>query len=243
MIKTKKIYSIITKLPKDTNDCIYVNVLTWHDERHRNGSKYHKFSPFVLKTDGQEVQKNKGGILFENYWQGSKVWPIYYDIQVWAHRSLKGKRKHLWFQYKSLSGLGGEYHFLYNRIESVYYLWRDALFSCKKPIRYPNGVARASKNAFHLCIDEDGNETRLNHIQARKKLYVNEYSRLIRKLKQFRSLLELLKQGKTLVICETDVPDDEIMTLDKLENLIEDNTIKFGHGLCLARELLMELGN
>lgn len=241
MIKTKKIKSISTKLPKDSNECVYINVLTWHDENHSNGSKYHNFSPYFLKTDGQEIQRNSGNILFENFWQGSKVWPVFYDCQIWAHPSLKGNPKHLWFEYKCLNGLGSEKHLIDNNIQLEYYKWRDAIFSCKNPIRYPNGVAKKSKVAFALMIEKDGKETRLDYIQARKQLYVKEYCRLIRQLPMFQTLVDMLKDNKTLVICEIDVPDNEIITIEKLERLVEDTSIKFEHGLCLAWELLKEL--
>lgn len=45
----------------------------------------------------------------------------------------------------------------------------------------------------------------------------------------------LINEGKNLVICEVDVPDNE------LEKLVENKSIKFGHGLCLAWELLKDL--
>ena len=100
MISTKIIKSISSKFPKNSGDDIYVNVLTWHNESHSNGSKYHAFSPFYLKTDGQENQHNDGNVLFENFWQGSKI------CEVWAHRSLRGNNKYLWFKYKCSNGCG-----------------------------------------------------------------------------------------------------------------------------------------
>jgi hypothetical protein len=101
MIKTKQIKSISKKLPKNTSNSIFVNVLTWHNADHCNGSKYNVFSPYFLKTDGQEVQDNNGNVLFENFWQGSKVEPVYYYCEIWAHHSLRGQEKHLWFKHKN----------------------------------------------------------------------------------------------------------------------------------------------
>lgn len=241
MIKTKKINSISTRLPDDSKEVVYVNILTWHDASHRNGSKYHVFSPYFLKTDGQEANSNNGNVLFENFWQGSKLWPVYYDSEIWAHPNLRGNPKHLWFSYKCSNGLGSENHLVDNEIQPEYYKWREAIFSCKNPIRYPNGYARRSKVAFTLLIDENGNEKRLSYIEARKEIYIKEYCRLVRKLPEFNRLSRLLNEGKNLVICEVDVPDNEVVTIEKLEKLVENKSIKFGHGLCLAWELLKDL--
>lgn len=242
MIKTKQIKSITAKLPKDTKGCVYANVLTWHDASHVNGSKYHVFSPYFLKTDGQETQFNEGNVLFENFWQGSKLWPVIYDCEIWAHPNLRGHSKHLWFKYTCSNGLGYERHLVDDVVQLEYYKWREAIFKCKKPIRYPNGFIRKSQVAFSLLINEDGTEKRLDYIEARKNIYINEYCRLIRKLPEFDSLKKYLEQDDvTLTICEIDVPDNETMSIEKLENLANNKNITFGHGLCLAWELLKSL--
>lgn len=240
MIKTKRIKSISTRLPKNGQNSIYVNVFTWHNEQHVHGSKYHVFSPYYLKTDGQEEQFNEGNVLFENFWQGSKLWPTIYDTEIWAHRNLKGIEKHLWFKYKCSNGLGSECHLIDNVIQPVYYVWREAIFKCKKPIRYPNGFKRKSQVAFSLFVDKNGVEERLDYIDARKKIYIAEYCRLVKALPEFNELKNYLKEDKTLIICEIDVPDNEIITVEKLNELANDKSIKFGHGLCLAWELLKE---
>ena len=151
---------------------------------------------------------------------------------------MRGNAKHLWFKYKCSNGLGSEKHLINNHIQSEYYSWRDEIFKCDKPIRYPNGYKRASEVAFSLYIGLDGIEKRLDYIQARKNIYVKEYCRLIRKIPEFEELRNALKENKTLIICEIDVPDNEIITLPKLDTLLNNKRIKFGHGLCLAMELL-----
>lgn len=243
MIKTKQIKSISTKIPENTQDTVYINVLTWHDQNHVNGSKYSVFSPYKCLTDGQEEQHNFGNVLFENFWQGSKLWPTYYDCEVWAHPNLKGKdEKYMWFKYKCASGLGSEKHLIDNVIQPEYYRWKAEIFNCPRPVRYPNGYSRRSKVAFSLLVDKHGNQKRLDYIEARKQIYIKEYSRLIRKMPEFDELKCLLNdKKKRLIICEIDVPDDEVITLDKLEQLVEDRNIRFGHGLCLAWELLKEI--
>jgi hypothetical protein len=243
MIRTKKIKSISSQLPSDTACVNFINVLTWHDATKENGSPYHVFSPYFLKTDGQEEQHNAGGVLFENFWQGSKLWPVYYDCEIWAHPTLRGKNpKHLWYKYKCANDRGREDHLLSDEIQPEYYVWRQSIFSCPHPLRYPNGFSRKSEVAFSLLIDKDGRERRLNYLEARQKIYIQEYNRLVKKLPEYQKLKDLLIQhDKTLVICEIDVPDNETMTLEKLEKLAADERQPFGHGLCLAWELLKEI--
>lgn len=240
MIKTKKITTIKIKLPNDTEDLKFINVLSWHDITNKNGSKYHFFSPFFLRTDGQEDNLNPGNVLFENFWQGSKVWPRVYDNEVWAHAQLKYNNKYLWWSFKTL--LGYEDHLINDQIQNEYFKWRDNIFNCKHPIRYPNGFKNKSNVSFSLLIDKNnGLEKRFNYIEARKNIYLKEYCRLIKKLDLYKELVDLYKnKKKTLIICETDVPDNEIITRAKLEKLIEDPSKPFGHGLCLAWCLLDE---
>ena len=127
---------------------------------------------------------------------------------------------------------------MWHEIQSEYYKWREKIFKCPKPINYPNGYARRSKVAFSLVIDQDGTEKRLSYIEARKEIYVKEYCRLIRKLPEYNQLIQFLKQGKHLIICEVDVLENETITIEKLENQVNNRNIKFRHGFCLAWALL-----
>jgi len=83
-------------------------------------------------------------------------------------------------------------------------------------------------------------------------LYVNEYIRLIKQLLEYNILLNKLKNGKNLMICEIDVPaknkkgkygddcnDNNIcnISIEKLELLLNDTNEAFGHGLCLLNDL------
>ena len=195
-----------------------------------------------MKTDGTEEQCNEGNVLFENFWQGSKVWPVCYDTQVWAHPNLKGNLKHLWFNYKCSNGLGKEQHLSADKknILPAYFEWRQRVFSCPRPIRYPNGRERQNLVAFSLLQDRDGNQTRLDYVSARKRIYVKEYARLARDHDEFWDLVDTVRDGKNLVICELDVPECHEITLPTLQDLVEDDKRCFGHGLCLAWEILKE---
>jgi hypothetical protein len=136
--------------------------------------------------------------------------------------------------------MGSEKHLINDEIQPEYYKFKEKIFNCKKPIRFPNGYQRTKDVAFSLIIDKNGCETRLDYINARKLIYVKEYCRLIRKLDELSELKNYLVEGKALVICEIDVPNNEQITLTKLESLVNNKNIKFGHGLCLAWELLKD---
>jgi hypothetical protein len=92
----------------------------------------------------------------------------------------------------------------------------------------------------------------------RKEIYVKEYIRLIKNLQEYKNLLNKLKNGENIMICEIDVPAknkkgeygkdcDEnnicYMSIAKLELLLQDANEAFGHGLCLAYSLLVDLQN
>ena len=243
MIQTKKISTISTKVPPDSASKKYINIFTWHPASHPNGSKYRVFSPYFLKTDGQEKNYNEGGVLFENFWQGSKVWQRVYNLEVWAHKNLRGQPQHLWWSHVCDNGKLFEDHVVADEIQPDYYVWRQKVWDCPKPIRYPNGFSRTAQTLFSLEISKDGTEQRLNYLEARKEIYFKEYCRLVEKLPEYKTLLGMLQKGQDIVLCETDVPDNEIMDQEKLAALLINPSIKFGHGLCLAYSLLNHLNN
>lgn len=69
-------------------------------------SKWKSLCPYYLKTDGNELQKNDGGILFENYYQGSKIYNKVYSNKVYASRYHTNNPKHLWWSFESLTNSG-----------------------------------------------------------------------------------------------------------------------------------------
>jgi hypothetical protein len=81
---------------------------------------------------------------------------------------------------------------------------------------------------------------------------------LIKKLKEYEILLTKLKNNENIMICEVDVPALDkkgefgkncdkngicYMSIELLENLLNDPSEAFGHGLCLAYSLLIDLEN
>ncbi len=230
MIKTQKITSTNDK-PVNVDDYTTINVLKW------NNSKWKYLCPYYLKTDGQEKQANPGGIIFENFYQGSKVYNTVRPIEVYPSRYQQGDPKYLWWKYTKTVKLTNPFNL------EAYLEWRDSLWSCPNPIRYPNGFANKHDASFSLIIDSEGNHTQLDYIAARKELYVKEYIRLIKQTSQYTTLLNMLKAGKNIMICEVDVPDNiTTMTIELLEQLMNERK-SFGHGLCLAYSLLSELSH
>jgi len=51
-----------------------------------NNCKWKNLCPYLLKTDGEEFCHNSGGILFENFYQGCKVYDIVYENEVYPSR-------------------------------------------------------------------------------------------------------------------------------------------------------------
>lgn len=98
-----------------------------------------------------------------------------------------------------------------------------------------------------------------NYIEARKKIYMSTYRELAKKENKFLELKNKLNNGESLLIIEVDgphqesldyykekyqVPDDFIKngtmlaTIDNLNIMLNDDKYPFGHGYCLAAELL-----
>ena len=249
MIATQQIKSTTTK-PVSLENFETINVLKW------NNCKWKNLCPYLLKTDGEEFCHNPGGILFENFYQGCKVYDVVYENEVYPSRYYMNNPKYLWWKFEPLLPSGDV--ILQNGLINyeLYYRWRNSLWECKNPIRYPNKIHRRKNTQFALCVDKEGNENRLNYISTRKEIYVKEYIRLIKKLPEYEKLLNKLKKGENIMICEIDVPSknkkgeygkdcDENnvchMSTEKLELLLNDTSEAFGHGLCLAYSLLVDL--
>lgn len=229
MLKTQYI-ATVTQRPVDEPGYHTINVLKWKD------SKWKSLCPYYLKTDGREAHINPGGILFENFWQGSKYFAHIIPQEQYPSRFQQGNPKYLQFQH-SLTGVNSP---------EKYEQWRRLIWACAHPIRHPNGYRSQPEYAVM-------GTQRLGYIEARKAIYFQEYCRLIRALPAYQQLLGLLKAGQNLMICEMDVPNkgkkggfdidsatSPALTLDYLNTLLDDPSEPFGHGLCLAHALLTD---
>lgn len=264
MIATQQIKSVTAspkQFEKDGKSYESVNVLRW------NYSEWTALCPYVLKTDGKEVNVNPGNVIFENFWQGSKVYDVVYEKDEYPSRYQMGNPKYLYWSFRPETSSGDV---LLNSTEvdpithicsgpinyNLYYRWRNSLWACPHAIRYPNGRKRTVNTKFALVVEKDGKESRLNYIDARKQIYVTEYIRLVKQLPEYKILLYKLKSGTNLLISEIDVPANGkkglygrdvdadgncIMSIEKLEQLMNDPSEAFGHGLALSYALLKDL--
>ncbi len=236
MIKFYQTKSTTDKLPV-VEGFETIDVLNWK-------KKWKALSPYFMKTDGEEELPNPGGVLFENFWQGSKVFDRVFSIEVYASHFHRNNPKYLWWKYDAAEG--GDIMYDSETKEVNYELWtkwRDSIWSCPNAIRYPNGYSNRWRTQFSL----GKGDVRLGYIDARKQIYVKEYSRLARKTPEFTTLLNKLRSGKNLLICEVDVPREgkkgsyglqKDVTLEYLDELMNDGSEAFGHGVCLAKALL-----
>lgn len=250
MIATQQIKNT-TSVVKKYENFTTINVLKWKNNKWKN------LSPYCLKTDGNEKNFNNGGIIFENFYQGSKIFDKVYNIKVYASKYHINNSKYLWWEYNAQNE---NYDELLNENDEINYelytRWRDSLWNCNEAIRYPNGINRRKNVQFGLIKKQNGKERRLNYLDTRKKIYVREYKRLIKQTDEYKELLNKLINGENLLICEVDVPAngkhgeygndcDEnnncIMNIDKLKILLNDETEAFGHGLVIAYSLLKDL--
>lgn len=237
----------ISQVPENFSGYLPINVLSWH----KKDSEYYQLSPYHLRTDGHEEGVNPGNVIFENFWQGQKVYPRVSPIEVYCHPSKQGDPRFLW--YKSTRN---EKHLdEQGNVLPGYWGWKKELFECQKPVRYPVGFAGRHECCFLLLEKKDGTSERLDYLTARREVYAKEYKRLARKLPIYQKLLSSLRENPELKICisEIDVPCSTKKgqyncqepffecTLASLEELLLDPSEAFGHGLCFAQALLEDL--
>lgn len=252
MIATQRITSTADK-PARFENYEPINVLKWKSSRWKN------LCPYLLKTDGNEICSNPGGVLFENFYQGCKVYDVVYENDVYPSKYQKNDNRYLQWSFRPETPSGDviiDKNGFMNR--DLYLRWRDSLWACENPVRYPNKIHRIKKTQFTLCIDKDGNEIRFDYDTSRREIYVKEYIRLVKNLPEYTKLLNKLRDGQNIMLCEIDVPargksglygedcdayDVSIMSISKLEALLNDTSEAFGHGLCLAYSLLLDMNN
>jgi hypothetical protein len=202
-------------------------------------SKYGTLGPYILKDD-----KNR---IMENIWQFSKVY----------EKIPKSIQKYSRYDPKVIWSRDAETHVINDEIQPEYWAWRKAGMNNRYAVRYPVGY-----NYMHNCLyalAEDDPTTKLNYVDARKKIYIPTYCTLVKEEPEFLFLKQRLKSGTNLLIIEVDGPHSESLDyyMDKYEvnnDFIEQDTMlvtrgnitvmlnddrhAFGHGYCLAMALL-----
>lgn len=207
-------------------------------------SRWADLSPYELRDE-------KGRIM-ENLWQYQKAYPkVPKSTQYfsnWDHRII--------WQWPA------ETHVDKNgNVNRKYLKWRKAGMSNPDAVRYPCGFKHRRDAIYSLREKKNGkiSKTKLNYIQARKRIYLPVYCRLARRCPLYEELVEMLNNGKKLLIVDVDGPHEESLeyymekynvsedfiekdcidvTLENMKILLNDPMHSFGHGYCLGLALL-----
>lgn len=201
-------------------------------------TKFGCISPYVLKTPD--------GVVLENAWQFSKVYP-----QVPATRQVYSR-----YDARVIWEHAAETHYTNGTLMPEFFAWRSKGFSCADAIRYPVGLKH-----MHECIGAflPGSDELLDYVSARKRIYVPLFLEAVQRAPAFISLQERLARGENLLIIEVDGPHQEtiehykhtygvdstfierdttLATPRALNIFLHDTKHPFGHGYCIAWALL-----
>ena len=209
----------------------------------RSRTKWRFLSPFFLK--------DKEGHIFENVYQFSKCYAAVPNMQI--KNPITGD---IVFSH------GSEVHYDKNKILDDYYIWRKKGIECSDPIRFPVGKNNSHKCLFSLANNDDGTvdiDNKLDYVSSRKKIYINNYAKLVMETPEYQELEKLYKNGKNILILDVDGPHEESLEYYKGkygvdDNFIVNNTVEvneknvnillndtkhpFGHGMALAMTLM-----
>ena len=233
-----------------------VRVAKYYPREHEKPTAPAGFRNILIHTRGNTlggdlspyVLKNEQGHLLENLWQFSKVYAsvsaqrtklsrFHPNVVIWEHPSER------------------HYDEDTDAVMPAYWKWRDKGIQNPYAVRYPNGFHGRHKVLFSLWPkDSGGHYERLGYIEARKKIYCGEYTRLAPHTPHFKKLKAMLDSGVHLQILEVDGPDptltyapyDQIsrddpglvITKEVIRTLINDPRKPFGHGYTVAALLL-----
>ncbi len=198
-----------------------------------------ELSPFVLK--------DSNGVIMENYWQFSKIYPKVLKIKQYVH----GKSGPIRWEWPT------ELHFIRGvedaaiQILPEYWKWRSAGFKNPKWVRYPNGFGNR-KTVYGSVIETAvDNYEIVGYIEARKRIYLPKYRECAVVTGSFADLKKRYIAGEKLQIVEVDGPayadyypynlvkNGSIeITEEILEALIDCDKQNFGHGYSLCACLM-----
>ena len=213
-------------LPEAAPNYVNLNV-TSMGKNVQYGINVSEVSPYNL-TDG-------AGNLFENIWQGCKVYPMVYPIQTVKYNKL-------YWQW------GQEVHVENGHVNAAYWNWRNHVFHNRYPLRYPNGRKHRHEALCALWFDgtvegplgseSPGRWVTYDYITARKKIYCAWYSVLVKRTTGYQQLAWLLSQGQAFQFCETDVRPAAQVTRELLIAELNNPRAPFGHCYVLSACLL-----
>jgi len=208
----------------------------------KSHSKWGVLGPYLLKDEQDRI--------FENVWQFAKV---YEKVPRSRQRKSRYQNEIIWEH-------PAETHVIDGELTPEYFAWREKGMNNEHPVRYPVGFHYRHKCLYALA-EENGEivNEQLDYVEARKRIYVKEYCRLVKRKSKFRDLKRKLRKGENLLIVEVDGPHQESLdyykeNYDVNDNFIEEGTMlmneentrimlnddkhPFGHGYCLALALL-----
>jgi hypothetical protein len=207
-------------------------VMTYSHEK-----KWAPLSPYYLR--------DPNGCIMENVWQFSKV---YTNIPEMPGRNHRGP---VHWRY------GAETHYVNGTLLPSYWIWRKRGFAYNAAVRYPVGFNHRTKCLFSILNESD--QTPMDYITARKKIYAPLYCAAAKQQPEFFQLKQKWETGGNLLILEVDGPHQEslphyqktygtsnifiennamIATQETLAIMLNDPKHPFGHGYCLAMALL-----
>lgn len=222
-----------TKYPRVPN---YENIPAYS----KGKGEWKQLSPFIIgPVEYTRDGKEKSAKIFENFWQGHKVWEKV-DTQNqanWSHSE--------------------EYHIdlTTGNPNSKWKKWHNKLLSHDKPVRRPNGRMIPE----YAWWDNE----RLDIVSARKKIYIPHLQKLYRQNSVYSKLLKMVASGQNVIILEYDgfpmelYPDGLDVDYDmlvKLQDVVkcsdsdifcnapdQNKYVPYGHGYVLALTLLEDI--
>jgi hypothetical protein len=115
----------------------------------------------------------------------------------------------------------------------AWHRWAKIGYLTERGIRYP--VGRGAKPIYSWW---DGK--RLGYVESRKEIYIPLYSQAIHPLKEFRKLVELLKEHGEVVLWDFDGYDRKAAG-KSLNDVIHDPSRPMGHSFVLEKMLREEV--
>lgn len=161
----------------------------------------------VFRQDSDSFGGVKYCPIFENYWQGGKIYRV--DL---IDPSLPVTLENL---------------------KSSFWARRDQMFSSEK------GKRRALPKKYGYPISSYYRQSIMDWITSRKLIYAPLYQKIYQDFPAYQELKERHLAGENLLIVGPDGYDETIsLDLEKLDSMINDTSLIFGHELVLSAMLL-----
>lgn len=204
----------------------------------KSHSKYYHLGPYNLVDEK--------GRIFENVWQGSKIYPYVPDIIQYQNPYTKDIVS---WQHQYEIHIDPD-----TRLPTEeYWQWREKLMNNKYYVRWPVPKNFTSNCAY--SIPECDTNRKLGYILSRKVIYGPLYAKLVRQQELYKVLQQKLENGIRINIIEVDGPRKESIdyyvntygvsnkwiqsssipaTRNNLSIMLHDKKHSFGHGYVLA---------